>query len=322
MDQNLHSLETIASTRNQKVKNTIMLQKPRERKKQNLFLVEGQKEVTRAIQAGYTFERIFICRELYEGGRKFPTFEGDLETPNSISRSKHQNAERDLKHHGSESDLKNHGSESDLKHHGSEPLLSLIQDTCEIDYVSPKVYAHMAYRDTTEGVIGWALPKNHDLNEVKLSDNPLILVIDAVEKPGNLGAILRTADAAGIDALIISDTRTDVYNPNVIRSSLGAVFSTQVGVSESESVINWLKINKIKIYCTALTVSKPYTDIDYSVPSAIVMGTEATGLSDSWLKQSDQNIIIPMKGIVDSMNVSVSTGIVLFEAVRQRNIDH
>jgi TrmH family RNA methyltransferase len=312
MDHKVYPLETIASTRNQKVKNTILLQKPRERKKQNLFLVEGQKEVTRAIQAGYTFERIFICRELYEGGRQSRTFEGDLETPNSASRSKHQNAARDLKHQG---------SESDLKHQGSEPDLKQIPDTCEIDYVSPKVYTHMAYRGTTEGIIGWALPKNHDLNEIKLSDNPLILIVDAVEKPGNLGAILRTADAAGIDALIISDTRTDVYNPNVIRSSLGAVFSTQVGVSESESVIDWLKKNKIKIYCTALTVSKPYTDIDYSFPSAIVMGTEATGLSDSWLKQSDQNIIIPMKGIIDSMNVSVSTGIVLFEAVRQRNID-
>jgi TrmH family RNA methyltransferase len=318
MDHKVYPLETIASTRNQKVKNTILLQKPRERKKQKLFLVEGRKEVTRAIQAGYTFERIFICRELYEGGRQSRTFEGDLETPNSASRSKHQNAARDLKHQGSESDLKHHGSEPDLKHQGSELDLKQIPDTCEIDYVSPKVYTHMAYRGTTEGIIGWALPKNHDLNEIKLSDNPLILIVDAVEKPGNLGAILRTADAAGIDALIISDTRTDVYNPNVIRSSLGAVFSTQVGVSESESVIDWLKK---KIYCTALTVSKPYTDIDYSFPSAIVMGTEATGLSDSWLKQSDQNIIIPMKGIVDSMNVSVSTGIVLFEAVRQRNID-
>jgi len=254
-----------------------MLQKARERKKQKLFLVEGQKEVTRAIQAGYTFERFFICRELYGEG---------------------------VKHSSSELDLKQ------------------LPDTCELDYVSPNVYEHMAYRGTTEGIIGWALPKSHDLNEIKLSDIPLILVVDAVEKPGNLGAILRTADAAGIDALIISDTRTDVYNPNVIRSSLGAVFSTQVGVSESESVIDWLKMNKIKIYCTALTVSKPYTDINYSVPSAIVMGAETTGLSDSWLKQSDQNIIIPMKGIVDSMNVSVSTGIVLFEAVRQRNIDH
>mgnify|MGYP001814214171 FL=1 len=147
----------------------------------------------------------------------------------------------------------------------------------------------------------------------------MILVVDAVEKPGNLGAILRTADAAGIDALIISDTRTDIYNPNVIRSSLGAVFSTQVGIEDSGTIIEWLKKNKIKIFSTALTASIPYTDINYSGPTAIVMGTEATGLSESWLKESDQNIIIPMKGIVDSMNVSVSAGIVSFEAIRQRN---
>jgi TrmH family RNA methyltransferase len=199
-----------------------------------------------------------------------------------------------------------------------ESILKKVSEQVEIDYVSQKVYAHMAYRGSTEGIIGWATPKDHSLKEIKLTGNPLILVVEAVEKPGNLGAILRTADAAGIDALIISDTRTDIYNPNVIRSSIGAVFTTQVGVEESGAVISWLKKNKIKIYCTALTASKPYTDINFAAPSAIALGTEATGLSETWLKESDQNIIIPMEGVVDSMNVSVSTGIVLFEAVRQR----
>ena len=293
MDLKTCSMETIASTQNQKVKNTILLQKPRERRKQNLFLVEGQKEVARAIQAGYIFKRLFICKELYAGGAETSTFNDDL---------------------------KSDASEALLELSHSELDPNQIPENCEVDFVNSKVYAHMVYRGSTEGIIAWAVPKSHELNEIKLSDNPLILVVDAVEKPGNLGAILRTADAAGIDALIISDTRTDVYNPNVIRSSLGAVFSTQVGVGESEAVIYWLKMNKIKIFCTALTASKPYTEINYTVPSAIVLGTEATGLSETWLRQSDQNIIIPMKGIVDSMNVSVSTGIVLFEAVRQRRI--
>ena len=286
-------METIASTQNPKVKNTILLQKPRERRKQNLFLVEGRKEVARAIRAGYTFKRLFICKELYGGDGETSTFNDDL-NPEVI--------------------------EAGLEPPSSELDLNQIPENCEVDFVSTKVYAHMAYRGSTEGIIAWAIPKSHELNEIRLSDNPLILVVDAVEKPGNLGAILRTADAAGIDALIISDTRTEVYNPNVIRSSLGAVFSTQVGVGESEAVINWLKMNKIKIFCTALTASKPYTEINYTGPSAIIMGTEATGLSESWLIQSDQNIIIPMEGIVDSMNVSVSTGIVLFEAIRQRRI--
>jgi len=293
MDRKTNSLDVISSTQNQKVKNTILLQKPRERRKQNLFLVEGRKEIERAIQAGYTFDRIFVCRELYGEGMGPLTEDGVEDSLNSVPGLKPPNSESGIKH---------------------------FPETCTIDYVSSKVYDHMAYRGTTEGIIAWVVPKSHELDEIRLSDSPLILVVDAVEKPGNLGAILRTADAAGIDALIISDTRTDVYNPNVIRSSLGAVFSTQVGVGESPAVIDWLMMNKIKIYCTALTASKPYTDINYTVPSAIVMGPEATGLSQAWLERSDQNIIIPMHGIVDSMNVSVSAGIVLFEAIRQRRV--
>ena len=306
MDRDSPSIETISSTQNQKVKNTVLLQKPRERRKQNLFLVEGQKEVERAIRAGYTFKRFFICKELYEE-----------EVISSASGHWKGTQTSEKKSSDTESGSKSPGSGSEVKQKASDSILN-IPHQGEVNYVSPKVYAHMAYRGTTEGIIGWAVPKNHNLEGIQLSGNPLVLVVDAVEKPGNLGAILRTADAAGIDALIISDTRTDVYNPNVIRSSLGAVFSTQVGVEESGTVIEWLKQNKIKIFCTALTASRPYTEINYSVPSAIVMGTEATGLSESWLNESDQNIIIPMKGIVDSMNVSVSMGIVLFEAIRQR----
>ncbi len=325
MNNEVNHCEQISSTQNQKVKNTILLQKPRERRKQNLFLVEGQKEVERAIRAGYTFKRLFICRELYDGGLAYSN-DKVLEKQSFGARSKSKTFKESTGHSGVDSGaqtfgdgLKSSGQDSGLNQRGIESILKNVPDQVEIDYVSPKVYAHMAYRGTTEGIIGWAVPEDHDLKAIQLSANPLILVVDAVEKPGNLGAILRTADAAGIDALIISNTRTDIYNPNVIRSSLGAVFSTQVGIEDSGTIIEWLKKNKIKIFSTALTASIPYTDINYSGPTAIVMGTEATGLSESWLKESDQNIIIPMKGIVDSMNVSVSAGIVLFEAIRQRN---
>jgi TrmH family RNA methyltransferase len=327
MDRDSPSIETISSTQNQKVKNTILLQKPRERRKQNLFLVEGQKEVERAIHVGYIFKRLFICRELYKGGLISLSNNDVLKTQPSGAGPGSPTFSEGLGSSGPDSGsqtirdgLKSKGTDWGLGHPDVESFFEQIPKQAHVDYVSPKVYAHMAYRGTTEGIIGWAVPKDHDLKNIQLSDNPLILVVDAVEKPGNLGAILRTADATGIDALIISDSRTDVYNPNVIRSSLGAVFSTQVGVEESGVVIEWLKKNKIKIFCTALTASRPYTEINYSVPSAIVMGSEATGLSESWLNESDQNIIIPMKGIVDSMNVSVSTGIVLFEAIRQRKI--
>lgn len=261
--------EVISSPQNPKVKNSILLHKSRERKKQNLFLVEGKKEVKRALQAGFKFTRIFICQDIL--------------------------------------DMDIH----DYFKAGSYPI--------ELYYITPRVYATMAYRKESEGIIGVAIPGDHVLEKIRLSANPLILVVDAVEKPGNLGAILRTADAAGIEALIISDARTDVYNPNVIRSSLGAVFTTQIGVGTVTGVIQWLKERDIKIYCTALTASKPYVDVDFKQPAAIVMGTEADGLSETWLSQSDQNIIIPMHGTVDSMNVSVSAGIVLFEAIRQRN---
>jgi len=316
MDSEASHFEKISSTQNQKVKNTILLQKPRERRKQKLFLVEGRKEVERAIQAGYTFKRLFICGELYNGALEQQPAGAGQKSLTIMEGSGSSGLDSGSQTVGD--GLKSSDRDSGLIHPGIESILKNVPDQVEIDFVSPKVYAHMAYRGTTEGIMGWAVPKDHNLKEIHLSDNPLILVVDAVEKPGNLGAILRTADAAGIDALIISNTRTDLYNPNVIRSSLGAVFSTQVGVEESGAVIEWIKKNKIKIFCTALTASKPYTEINYSVPSAIVMGTEATGLSESWLKESDQNIIIPMKGIVDSMNVSVSTGIVLFEAIRQR----
>jgi TrmH family RNA methyltransferase len=146
----------------------------------------------------------------------------------------------------------------------------------------------------------------------------LILILEGVEKPGNLGAILRTADAAGIDAVIICDPQTDFYNPNVIRSSIGCVFTKQLASATSAETIEWLRQKKVNIYCTYLQASKPYHTIDYTKPSAIVMGTESTGLSEIWVENSNANIIIPMQGKIDSMNVSTAAAVVVFEAKRQR----
>ncbi|MBR9999119.1 MAG: RNA methyltransferase [Cyclobacteriaceae bacterium] len=187
-----------------------------------------------------------------------------------------------------------------------------------VNEVTRDVYNHISYREDAEGITGWAVPWPHALLDLKPGRNPLVLVLESVEKPGNLGAILRTADAAGLDAVIICDPQTDIYNPNVIRSSLGAVFTVPIGIASTQETIIWLKEYHMAIFCTSLTASIPYTNINFSVPSAIVMGSEATGLSVNWLKFSDRNIIIPMKGKVDSMNVSVSAGIVIFEALRQR----
>ncbi|GMN09368.1 RNA methyltransferase [Croceitalea sp. MTPC9] len=185
--------------------------------------------------------------------------------------------------------------------------------------ISRTVYEKLAYRQTTEGVLAIAKSKNHSLDSLNFkTKNPLILVAEAPEKPGNIGALLRTADAANLDAVLIANPKSDLYNPNVIRSSVGCLFTTKVGMGTTEEIISFLQQQGITINCAALTASKNYIETDFTKPTAIVVGTEATGLSDTWLANSDQNIIIPMQGEIDSMNVSVSAAILIFEAKRQR----
>ena len=184
--------------------------------------------------------------------------------------------------------------------------------------LSLQVFEKLAYRKTTGGLLAVGLMKEHSLEQLRRGDQPLMLICEGVEKPGNLGALLRTADAARLDGLIICDPRADFYNPNVIRSSVGCVFTQPLAAATSEDTIDWLRAQRIKIYATALTASVRYDAIDFRQPSAIVMGTEATGLSDTWLRASDQNIIIPMRGVIDSMNVSAAAAVVVFEAARQR----
>lgn len=185
--------------------------------------------------------------------------------------------------------------------------------------ISSDIYNKLAYRGSTEGIIALAEPRFNALNDLELRDNPLIIVLESVEKPGNLGAILRTADAANVDAVIISDPLTDIYNPNVIRSSVGCVFTNQVIACSSDETITWLKEKGIKSYAAALTATKNYHETDLAGPTAIIMGTEADGLTEKWLKNTDKQIIIPMSGEIDSLNVSTSTAILVFEAMRQRN---
>jgi TrmH family RNA methyltransferase len=185
--------------------------------------------------------------------------------------------------------------------------------------ISKEVYQRLAHRDKTEGVLAVAKSKSHDLKSIQFKNkNPLILVAEAPEKPGNIGALLRTADAANIDAVIIANPKSDLYNPNTIRSSVGCVFTNQIAMGSTSEIIQFLKDNNINIYCAALQTSKAYTAQDFTKPTAIVVGTEATGLSEEWLRHSTQNIIIPMQGEIDSMNVSVAAGILIFEAKRQR----
>lgn len=257
---------TITSTQNPKVKNLLALEKPRERRKQGLFVVEGRKEIRLALDAGYRIGNLFFCEELI--------------SPAELEKF--------------------------------DPADKLLIP------VSREVFDKIAIRENSGGILAVAEQKTHRLDAVKLSKNPLILVLESVEKPGNLGAVLRTADAAGLDAVIICDPKTDFYNPNVIRSSVGCIFTNQVASATSEETLRWLEKNNITPYSTYLKASRPYHTVDFTKPSAIIMGTEATGLSETWINEGQNPIIIPMQGRVDSMNVSTAAAVVVFEARRQR----
>lgn len=189
--------------------------------------------------------------------------------------------------------------------------------------VTPPVYEKMAYRGSTEGIIAVARCKPHSLSALHSSlstdGHPLIVVLERVEKPGNLGAILRTAEAAHVDAVIVCDPLTDIYNPNLIRASIGGVFNVPTAVCTSEECIAFLKEHQVRILTAQLQDAYDYYDYDMTGATAIVMGTEATGLTDIWRKAADVHIRIPMLGRLDSLNVSVSAAILMYEAVRQRN---
>ncbi len=193
-------------------------------------------------------------------------------------------------------------------------------DQIKIIEITRDVYQRVSHRKTTEGIVAIAIVKNLFIKDLNLSENPLILIAEAPEKPGNLGALLRTADAAHVDAVIIANPKTDLYNPNIIRSSVGCIFTNQITTGSTDEIILFLKEKNINIFSAALSASVAYTDVNYTEPCAIVVGTEATGLSNEWLQNASQNIIIPMQGEIDSLNVSVSAAIIIFEAKRQRGL--
>lgn len=258
----------ITSLQNPSVKNIVKLAKSRERKEQQLFVIEGARELSLALQSDYIVESLYVCWEMFEK-TKYPSVLDSMEEKNVLD-------------------------------------------------ISPEVFGKIAYRENSDGVVAIAKPKLHKLEYIKLSANPFVIVLEAVEKPGNLGAILRTADAAAVDAVVVCDPQTDLYNPNVVRSSVGGIFTVQTAVCSSADAAAWLKANNISSYAAELQAAEFYQDIDFRMPSAIVMGTEAEGLTGFWLKNATKRIKIPMRGKIDSLNVSVSTAVLTFEAMRQR----
>ena len=260
----------ITSTQNFRIKNIQKLRtKSYERKLQNLFIIEGVRELKLALINNYILDSVFVYHYFFEKLNYC-----------KIINNIHSN---------------------------------IVYKTNKI------VFQKIACRENSQGIIAVAKSKLHLLKTLPLSINPLILVLESIEKPGNLGAILRTADAAKVDAVIICNQTIDIYNPNVIRASIGCLFTIPIAIASNEETLIFLKNKSIQIFATKINASKWYYNINFTYASAIVIGTEATGLSNFWLNNAHHQIKIPMYGTIDSLNVSTSTAIIAFEAIRQRH---
>lgn len=264
--------EIITSLQNSRVKQVVRLRKHSERESQNLFIIEGFREIQMALKFDYSVQTIFFCNSF-------------------------------------------------LKNFTKENFFKSLPDSIQLVEVSEAVFEKIAYREHSDGLLAVGIPRFEKIGNLNITGDLLLIVLETVEKPGNLGAILRTADAASVDAVIICDPKTDIFNPNVIRSSLGCIFSNRVVVCTSEEAEAFFKKNGIKTFAACLQTEELYHKAEFNNSSAIVMGAEATGLSDFWLTRCDHRIKIPMSGFVDSLNVSVSTAIIVFEALRQRNFN-
>ncbi len=286
MKNNRHDPEIITSLQNPRVKEVTALQSSSSlRREKGLFVVEGLREVERCVESGFRLRSVFycpsVCRHI-----SFPSCD-------SFGRS-------------------------------NVPTPS---EGVRVFEVSEAVYGKMAYRGGTEGILavvcGNAGDRSLEALDRALSEvtsAPLIVVVESVEKPGNLGAMLRTADASGVSAVIVCDPHTDLYNPNLIRASLGGVFTRNIAVCSSEEAITWLKARGISILTAQLQDSELYYDTDMTRPTALVFGTEADGLTDIWRRAADAHIRIPMFGRIDSLNVSASMAVLCYEALRQRHL--
>lgn len=263
--------QVITSKQNERVKQLVALRDRRDRDRAGVFLVEGYREVRRALQKDIKISELYFCPDWFLGENE-------------------------------------------------QALIDQAQKAgAELFELSKDVFAKASYRDRPDGLLAIADQWHTDLDDLKLSDKPLILVVESIEKPGNLGTMLRTADGAGVDAVIVCDPVTDIFNPNIVRSSTGVLFSVPLVVSDSKTVHTWLRAKNIKIVATTPDTDKVYTSADLTQSVAIVMGSEQYGLTDFWLKDCDEPVRIPMKGQADSLNVAISAALLVYEALRQRS---
>jgi TrmH family RNA methyltransferase len=264
-------LTTIDSLQNPRIKRAKALTQKRQRDREGLFLLEGERELERGLAAGLEATQVMLCSELFK-----------------------------------------HGDRSEALHQ------SLLNGDTPVIYLARDVFEHCSYRENPDGFLATCQTFQTSLEDLRLSDNPLLLVLESVEKPGNLGTMLRTADATGVDAIILNDPATDIFNPNVIRASAGVVFKVPTIVVSQEEALEHFHENKITSFATTPDADILYYDASFSKPSAILMGSEKDGLSDFWIQNADRTIRLPMFGQADSLNVGAATAAVLYEAVRQR----
>lgn len=261
----------IQSRQNEQVKNLVKLRERKHRDRQSRFIIEGLRELTHAIEAGYTIDDIYFCPEHF---------------PQEV--------------HAQFID--------DVRSEATAPLTRLSEDAFE----------KASYREGPDGIIATAQQQGNVLADLKRTDNPLILALEGIEKPGNLGAILRSADGAGADAVILVDCVLDIYNPNAIRSSQGLIFALPIVTATRAQLREWLTENDIAVVATTPDTDQLHWDIDFKKPSALFMGSESDGLTDAWLQDADARIRIPMEGQADSLNVAAAAAVCLYEAKRQR----
>lgn len=262
-------MSNITSLQNQHVKMAVSLRERRTREETGLFLIEGYRELKRAIDSGRKIESLFVCPEFFLGEN-----EGEL----------------------------------------------IRKSNAKIFECSAQVFAKISYRDRPDGLLGISPQMHLSLSDLDshLSQTPFLLIAESIEKPGNLGTILRSSDAAGVDAVIVCDPTTDIHNPNVVRSSIGTLFTLPVLEADSQETLSYLKRQKIAIVAATPHADLEFTQANFTVPLAIVVGTEQYGLSENWMKNADIAVRIPMCGVADSLNVASATTLLLYEVLRQR----
>jgi len=314
-------VESVTSAQNRKIKTLLALQeKARLRKEMGLFVVEGRRELEHCISAGFEIDTLFFCPEIVglavesSAAIRYRALSRNAD-PTRVNAAKDPLPDLRTSSTCDADPTRVKATDCPLP----DLQTSILEKAGQIIEVPKELYEKIAYRGGTEGMIAEVKVRERSLEGLELKENPLVVVLEGVEKPGNLGAVLRSADAAGADAVLICDPLTDLYNPNLIRASIGAVFTVPVACCSSEEAIKWLKEKHINIYTAQLQDSSWYYDTDMRGGTAIVIGTEATGLTDAWREAADAHIRIPMLGELDSLNASVSAAILLFEAVRQRN---